>query len=625
MSKGNNSKTMKAKMISAVMAGTLVMTACGDSSSTGYSQTFDPKHLVDYILIGSDFSTLNYLTTYIANDLRVTNNLVSGLLRTDNYGETVGQLAESWEHNEDNSIWTFKLREGVQWVTRDGTPYAEITADDFVYGIEYILDPENVSMNTEMVFLLEGAQEYYEAKERGENPDFSTVGVKAIDKYTVQYTMADGGKPYFESASMYSAFKPANRQYIESLPDSNGIPGPRTYGTTPDLLLYCGPYILTEYEADSSKTLTKNQAYWNPDEVTFDDVTILAIKDSETALEYFERGELSYAPLSTTQYTAEAEKGNEYLVQTSLSTSSYGLLMNNSSTISDDANAAINNENFRKSLYYGLDSDEYNVLTVPTNVEEVRSYAFTARGFLYTSDGRDYTTLGELGKWQTYPYNAETANEYKQKAIEELTAQGVSFPIELTYAIKSGNELESQQITTLKSLLEETLGTDYVTINITEYSNSWYTDVRDKGAWNLWIRGWGPDYKDPINVLNTMTTTSGQINDISSPTTAVTHFDIPEFDALVAEANAETVDLDRRYELFANAEAYLIEHAYFIPMYITGGTYEVTSINRYSKIYNNTTTYIGWEAKDHAITAEEMEGYRQEWLEKRRELGYQDE
>ena len=172
MSKGNNSKTMKAKMISAVMAGTLVMTACGDSSSTGYSQTFDPKHLVDYILIGSDFSTLNYLTTYIANDLRVTNNLVSGLLRTDNYGETVGQLAESWEHNEDNSIWTFKLREGVQWVTRDGTPYAEITADDFVYGIEYILDPENVSMNTEMVFLLEGAQEYYEAKERGENPGF---------------------------------------------------------------------------------------------------------------------------------------------------------------------------------------------------------------------------------------------------------------------------------------------------------------------------------------------------------------------------------------------------------------------------------------------------------------------
>ena len=86
-------------------------------------------------------------------------------------------------------------------------------------------------------------------------------------------------------------------------------------------------------------------------------------------MEYFERGELSYAPLSTTQYTAEAEKGNEYLVQTSLSTSSYGLLMNNSSTISDDANAAINNENFRKSIYYGLDSDEYNVLTVPTNVE----------------------------------------------------------------------------------------------------------------------------------------------------------------------------------------------------------------------------------------------------------------
>ncbi len=93
-----------------------------------------------------------------------------------------------------------------------------------------------------------------------------------------------------------------------------------------------------------------------------------------------------------------------------------------------------------------------------------------------------------------------------------------------------------------------------MTINITEYSNSWYTDVRDKGAWNLWIRGWGPDYKDPINVLNTMTTTSGQINDISSPTTQSLYFDIPEFDALVAEANAETVDLDRRYELFGQTQ-----------------------------------------------------------------------
>lgn len=617
---------MKVKKVVKMALAALMLAGCGSKDGTvSYDATYDVKNYKDFIVAGQDFESLNYLTSYLAVDGRLTTNFVDYLVTTDRYGQVIPCLAESWEHNDDYSKWTFHLRKGVEWLTSEQEVYGEVTADDFVYAVEYILDPDNVSGNLEMTFLIDGAEEYYTKKSNGEEVSMDDVGVRAVDDYTVEYTMENGGKPYFISAVQYSSFRPANREFIASIPEQNGVPGTRRFGSTKELLLYCGPYIMTDYVRDNSKTLTKNETYWDIDHVPFDTVTIIAIKDAESALEYFERGELSWASLSATQVIAEQNKNNPYLVQQDVSRSVYGMLLNNAGTYegAENTNKAINNENFRKALFYGIDSDQYNEVSTPGDVTSVRGYGFTAQNFVTTEDGTDYTSLGELGKWQEYHFDPELAVEYKEKAMKELSAEGVTFPIKFVTNIHSGDETESNKMAVFEAVLEEVLGEDFIDVQIETYATSWFTDVRDKGNYSVYIRGWGPDYKDPINVLNTMTNDSGQINDAYHLTSAVTHFDIPEFTKMVEEADQITDDVTARYTAFANAEAYLLEHAYFIPMTTTGGNYQVTTVNRYSKAYTggDSTRYVGWEVKDHAITTEEMDGYRQEWEAKRKELG----
>lgn len=616
---------MKAKKVMSTAMAMLMLAGCGGSGKVEYTAEYDTKNFKDYIVAGKDFESLNYLTSYLAVDGRLTTNFVDYLITTDRYGQTIPCLAESWSHNDDYSVWTFNLRKGVQWMTRDGKAYGEVTADDFVYSVEYILNPDNVLGNLEMTFLIQGAKNYYQNKLDGKKADMKDVGVKAIDDYTVQYTMENGGKPYFISAAQYSSFRPANRQFIESIPDKDGIEGTRRFGSTADLILYCGPYVMEDYTRDNSKTLVKNENYWDKEAKLFDTVSIISIKDEESALEYFERGELHYAPLSATQVVSQQNKGNQYLVQQDLSRSVYGMLMNNAARFegAENSNKAVNNENFRKALFYGIDADQYNEVSTPGDVTSVRAYGFTAQNFVTTEDGRDYTSLGKLGEWQEYHFNPKLAQEYRDKAREELSAQGVTFPIKFVVNAKSGDETGTNKLVVFKSVLEEVLGEDFIDVQIESYSQSWYTDVRDKGNYSVYIVGWSPDYKDPINVLNTMTNTSGQINDAYNLEGAVTHFDIPKFTQMVEEANAITTDTTKRYTAFANAEAYLLEHAYFVPMLTAGGNYQVTTINRYTKAYTggDSTRYVNWDVKDHAITTEEMAGYREEWEAKRKELG----
>lgn len=605
---------MKGKKVLAASMAVMMLAGCGKNEVT-----YDTSVYRDYIVIGQDFSTLNYLYSWAAADLKLAANLVDGLVENDPYGNIIPCMAESWEANEDYSVWTFHLRKDAKWYDRQGKEVAPVTADDFVYGIEYILEPANESYNTEMVGMIKGAEEYLAAKDAGESPDMSMVGVKAIDDYTVEYTM-ESGKPYFLSACLYSAFYPANREYVESIPDSIESIGTKLYGSTPDLLLYNGAYIMGEYVADNHKELIRNDNYWDKEHVPFEKVEVLAVKDKETVKEYFERGEVSYTPLTTTQAEVLIRDENPNLVQLPLDSSVRQIMMNGSATYSEDAKAALNNENFRKALYFATDQDMYNEISVPTNVEAVRANGFTAPDFIHTSDGTDYASLGSLGKQKGYIYDKDKALEFKELAMEELSAQNVSFPINLKYWFLTGNELAANQARVLKEIYETNLGTDFVTVELGEYATSAeYTAIRKEGNYGLATGAWSPDYADPINNLTPLTT-KGNFNNVDT-NYGSSHWNYPEFDAMIAAADAEVVDVDKRYEMFAEAEAWLYEHAYYIPLYTYGGEYTMTTINNYSKPYfksgicNYKLKYI--EAYDHVITAEENEAFKAEWEAKR--------
>ncbi len=606
------------KIFKKIVSAIAIMSMISGCGSDGVA-TYDTKNYVDFYLIGSDFSSLNYISSHLAIDISATQNIVDGLVETDKYGQIVGLIAESWTH-ENYQTWTFKIKKGVQWSTSDGEVYGEVTADDFVYAVEYLLDPTNgATSNLHFAYLLEGAEDYFNQMREIGSADFSKVGVKAIDTYTVQYTCTTP-MSYFLSAVGYSSFKPLNRAYVESIEDKDGVPGTLRFGTSKDLILYNGPYILTEAILDNQRILTKNENYHAPETVPFDTVTCLAIKDTESSLEYFERGDLSRAVLSATQTVKKQEEESPYLVQLPLSSSIYGMLLNNQGEYegAEDMNKAVDNENFRKSLMYAVDSDQFNEVSIPGDVSSVRATTITAEDFIYTEDGIDYCQLGDLAKWANidYLYDEQKALEYKEKAIEELKAQGVTFPVVYKTTVPSGNEVEMMKAQILENNLEEILGEDYIDVVIGEYSTSWFSEIMAENDYTVYLRGWGPDFKDPSNILGVWTSDSGQMNDL------VMHWVYDEFDQMFEAANEIYDDVTARYTAFANAEAWLLEHAYFIPMTTNGGTYTMTTINPYSKAYTkgDSTRYTHWEAYDHALTTDEIAQMKAEWEVARSEV-----
>ena len=101
----------------------------------------------DYNYVYSeDPDTFDYVYSFQAADNEHTANFVDGLLEHDRYGQLVGAIAESYEVNEDATVFTFKIREGVKWVTDEGEEYADVTAHDFVTGLRHATEFQSQTM-----------------------------------------------------------------------------------------------------------------------------------------------------------------------------------------------------------------------------------------------------------------------------------------------------------------------------------------------------------------------------------------------------------------------------------------------------------------------------------------------
>ena len=585
----------------------LVLTGC-----TSKEVTYDNKNLVDYYVMGRHFATLNSMTSMSTADLEIISNISDGMTETDAYGNKIGALAKTWTFNNDYTEWTFTLKDAV-WSTQNGDIYEDITAYDFVYGAKYILDPEMASPNAQYLFLLEGAEEYYTRKTNGEDVDFSMVGIKALDEKTVQYKTINPC-PYLLSVLGCNGFYPANEKFITSLPS------PEDYGSTPENTLYSGAFLIESHALDTEINLVKNPNYYDLDKVNFDTVKVLAVKDEESVLEYFERGYISHSPLVSTQVIKKAEENSPYLLQKGTEMTATGLVFNTQCSYSDDVNKANSNADFRRSIFYGFDRIMLTELINPINPESIVNNSFCAKNFVKTSDGTDYTQLGNLKKFQDINlYQPQLALDYKQKAMDALQKEGVSFPINLKYWTKSGDVSSSDRANMIKEILETNLGTDYITIELCEYTTSFGSEVRSTGNYGISTSGWTPDYADPVNCLGIMKT-DGTINNYSNPlTSGSSHYYYPEFDAMVDAADL-IGDIDERYLAFANAEAYLLENAYYVPLYVSGGTYYMSTINEFTRmncfVGIDYMKYKGLEAFNKPITSDQFKDLEKEWLEK---------
>ena len=600
------------KMITMLLALTMIL-------SMGFATTASADEITDfktYALSTSEIEDWNILASQGAAISMVLGNCIDGLLTNDTYGAIVPNMAKEYSSEDGGKTWTFKLNEGMMWVDYQGNPKAEVVASDWQFALEWILNyAKNEAYNTSMpIEMIEGAREYYEytknlAETEGEevalalgmDKFYEMVKVEAPDNYTLIYHCT-GPLTYFPSVATYNCLYPLAPGLLEE------IGGPEAYQEVEfDQLWYNGPYTVTHFVHANEKVLTANPNYWNKDNVkTFNTVTWKMVESQDVAFNLFQTGELDHVTLSQSTlnaiYNNPSSEWYPYLTETRIDKYARSMYFNFNKLDEEgnedyNWNTAVANEAFRQSLFYGLDWTSYMARTNAINPLSVQNHAFTSRGVSVNSQGVDYVdlVLDRLGveeSTETYcRVDKEKFEALKAQAIEELTAKGVTFPIQCDYWIAGSNQTSKDDADTIKQMFSDCLGDDYVVLNIKTYVSSVSNEVTTPHLHSIYFVGWGADFADPSNFLGQMT--YGEDNAIFSwgntccleyATDETLIATCKEFTDMVNAGRAITDDIDARLEAFADAEAFMIEKALVIPTRYAIN-WQLTCVDDFSKIY----------------------------------------
>ncbi|HCO48354.1 MAG TPA: peptide ABC transporter substrate-binding protein [Spirochaetaceae bacterium] len=536
-----------------------------------------PKSEDFYSVYSGELTTLNYLVVAAENEHSVIANVVDGLVEYDKYGVLVPSLATDWTNSADGKIWTFSLRKGVKWVDNKGKDYAEVVAQDWVDAAKYLFNKKNASLTAKIAYdVVKGAKAYFE----GSLTDFNQVGVKALDRYTVQYTL-EKPVPYFLSMLTYVCFLPVNGKFLESV-------GTR-FGTDNRTLLYNGAYIIDSFEPQVGRTLVRNDKYWDKDHVYIKRLNYKYNKEASTlGPELFLRGEISSVVIPSSLIDSwmkdPAKKAIVRPAETSSYTYFYALNFNPTFEAQyepDNWKVVVNNKNFRKSIFHALDRKAAMITAEPYAPERRLQNAITPRNFVNAA-GKDFVDmvgLAEISKTDTF--NKSLAAEFKAKAKAELAGKA-KFPVKIMMPYNAGATDWTNRAQVVEQQLENLLGADYIdVIPVSFPATGFLGATRRKGNYALQECNWGPDYADPETYTDPFVTGSNY-NWPEKATGYAQANGKTVYENMVDAAKAEVVNIAKRYELFAKAEAYFIGEAFVIPYAIGGGGFTASKLEPFS-------------------------------------------
>ena len=608
------------------------------------------KEFISFESGNRELESWNMLYTQKAEDANVVTNLWDGLLSFDRYGKVVPAIASSWEHNEDATVWTFHLRDDVDWVDCNGEVKAHLTSKDFLVGFEWVMNAiKNEANNTSMPNdTIVGAYEYYElTKEAGDAAADMTyedmlaagVGIEAPDDYTLVFT-CPSACPYFDTVAAYNSFYPVAPALIEEL----GVDGFRSCDNT--TMWYNGPYVVEEYIQGNTKSYIPNPNYYDAANVSrFERFTVTMISDGSISLQLYQNRELDEVDLGESNITTiQSDPSNEYnqqLCEKRAKKFSYCFIFNydkknTDGTPDENWNKAIANKAFRQCFSKGMVLNKFFARYNPINPLKCENDFFTMKGLCYTSDGTDYTNLvakemgldGEAYDGKTMKRlraNNGDITELKKQAMEELSAIGVTFPVHCSYYILAGSTSALDSATVLKQCFTDSFGDDFIVLDINTFVSSTMKEVVAPKLQSFVHMGWGADFGDPINFLTqiivhddnayyscNMTNIAGIVNNgpASYQKDLVAAYE--KFTDLVNEGRAIVDDTDARYAAFAKAEAYFLDENLIFPT-VYDITWCLTHVNEYSKInaMYGPCNYkaVNWETSEEAYTTEQYDAF----------------
>ena len=631
--------TTKKRVLSAglTFAAALLLAACGQSGSDTktYSSTFSGNP-----------TTFNYLLDYYADNTAIITNLVDGLLENDNHGNLVPSLAEDWSVSNDGLTYTYKLRKDAKWFTADGEEYAPVKAQDFVTGIKYAVDNKSQAIDL-IQNSIKGLNDYI----TGADSDFSKVGVKAIDDHTVEYTLARP-EPYWNSKTTNSILFPVNEEFL----NSKG----KDFGTlSPDSILYSGPYLLKDFTSKSSIEYVKNPHYYDHDKVSIEHVKLAYFdgSDQELTIRNFESGAYSIAGVypNSSNFAKIKEKYKDNIVYSLQDKTSWYFnfnvnrkAYNHTSKTTDEqkksTETAVLNKNFRQAVNFALDRTAYsaqsngeeaasktlrNTLVPPTFVQVGDKTFGEVVASKLVNYGTEWSDINLADAQDAY-FNKEKAQEKFAEAKKELASQGVTFPIHLDVAVDQTNKNAVTGMNSVKQTLESVLGADNIVIDVQQLSTDDFNNVaflaptpadRD---YDLSFDGWVGDYQDPSTYLNPFNAEDGFYLkifglDAKEDKAKIASLGLDTYTKMLKDADNENKDVTKRYEKYAEAQAWMIDNSLIMSAMSNGGTASVTKVTPFTRGYSlvgikgDGNNYKYMKLQKDTVTTKQYEEAKTKW------------
>lgn len=625
-------------------------------------------------LYSSEVTTMNYLVSGATYELAVGANTIDSLVENDTYGNILPSGAESWEVSEDGLTWTFHLRAGQYWYDADGNQKDPVTANDYVAAARYVCDS---AMDCANSYLMDGwivnasellnytaallANPVEQGTEVGEEQDLvvdangiiyegsdwnketekydtwtevpavtpEDLGVEAVDDLTLVYHMVKA-RPYFLTALQFGTYWPAPASLLAELGEN--------YGLDNYSMWFNGAYLLSEFKPNEKRVYTKNENNWDAEHIYIERIEQTCNTEATTlAPELFLRGEIDYADIGSdivADWLSDPEKSQ--MISSSRVIGDYSYFFGFNFEPKFDAEyepenwaIAVNNENFRKAVFHGINRDEYLAAKYPGDDPSIHKInTVTPKGFS-VNEGKDYVFYGGLAKYtEGESFDPELAVQFRDAAKAELEAAGCKFPIKVPVNYNTSSTTWANCTVVLEQQLEELLGADFIDIIVVPYSgSSFLKETRRNGNYALQELNWGADFMDPetwadpfdhknsYNFFCNETLEQDGINQYTK--TEETAALIDQYFELVAAAREETGDMDARYEAFAAAESFYIDHAIVVPGFISGGSYQATKLNafegQYAMMGQSSSRYKGQHVYKTAMSQDMFDAQYAEW------------
>lgn len=625
-------------------------------------------------LYSSEVTTMNYLVSGATYELVVGANTIDSLVENDTYGYILPSGAESWEVSEDGLTWTFHLRAGQYWYDADGNQKDPVTANDYVAAARYVCDS---AMDCANSYLMDGwivnasellnytaallANPIEQGTEVGEEQDLvvdangiiyegsdwnketekydtwtevpavtpEDLGVEAVDDLTLVYHMVKA-RPYFLTALQFGTYWPAPASLLAELGEN--------YGLDNYSMWFNGAYLLSEFKPNEKRVYTKNENNWDAEHIYIERIEQTCNTEATTlAPELFLRGEIDYADIGSdivADWLSDPEKSQ--MISSSRVIGDYSYFFGFNFEPKFDAEyepenwaIAVNNENFRKAVFHGINRDEYLAAKYPGDDPSIHKInTVTPKGFS-VNEGKDYVFYGGLAKYtEGESFDPELAVQFRDAAKAELEAAGCKFPIKVPVNYSTSSTTWANCTVVLEQQLEELLGADFIDIIVVPYSgSSFLKETRRNGNYALQELNWGADFMDPetwadpfdhensYNFFCNETLEQDGINQYTK--TEETAALIDQYFELVAAAREETGDMNARYEAFAAAESFYIDHAIVVPGFISGGSYQATKLNafegQYAMMGQSSSRYKGQHVYKTAMSQDMFDAQYAEW------------